>query len=145
MRSGESLSLTSLNLKPGVSNPVKVTMVYPADATPGHLLSVVSASQLAQARDQDRQVEIARVAAQKSSARSLGALIAPPDLYTPGLDELGILTIQGTGLPAAPPPPVNSPPGNGGDNQMNVSQALVQKYQRTVEGNRQASYGQQDR
>jgi hypothetical protein len=140
MRSGESLSLTSLNLKPGVSNPVKVTMVYPADATPGHLLSVVSASQLAQARDQDRQVEIARVAAQKSSARSLGALIAPPDLYTPGLDELGILTIQGTGLPAAPPPP-----GNGGDNQMNVSQALVQKYQRTVEGNRQAPFGQQDR
>jgi hypothetical protein len=145
MQSGESLSLTSLNLKPGVNNPVKVTMVYPADATPGHLLSVVSASQLAQVRDRERQVEIARVAAQKSSARSLGALIAPPDLYTPGLDELGILTIQGTGLPAAPPPPVNSPPGNGGDNQMNVSQALVQKYQRTVEGNRQAPFGQQDR
>jgi hypothetical protein len=144
MRSGESLSLSSLNLKPGVSNPVKVTMVYPADATPGHLLSVVSASQLAQARDRDRQEEIARVSAQKSIAKSLGSLIAPPDLFTPGIDELGILTIQGTEL-QAPPPPVTSPQGNGGDNQMNVSQALVQKYQRTVEGNRQASYGQQDR
>ena len=144
MQSGESLSLTSLNLKPGVNNPVKVTMVYPADATPGHLLSVVSASQLAQVRDRERQVEIARIAAQKSTPKSLGALIAPPDLFTPGIDEFGSLTIQGAGLPA-PPPPVNSPQGNGGDNQMNVSQALVQKYQRTVEGNRQAAYGQQDR
>jgi hypothetical protein len=51
MRSGESLILKSLNLKPGVVNPVKVTMVYPADATPGHLLSVVSDSQLAQVRE----------------------------------------------------------------------------------------------
>jgi hypothetical protein len=144
MRSGESLSLTRLNLKPGVSNPIKVTMVYPADATPGHLLSVVSASQLAQARDRDRQEEIARVAAQKSIAKSLVSLIAPPDLYTPGINELGILTIQGNELPA-PPPPVNSPQGNGGDNPMNLSQALVQKYQRTIDGNRQASYGLQDR
>jgi hypothetical protein len=108
------------------------------------LLSVVSASQLAQARDRDRQEEIARVAAQKSIAKSLVSLIAPPDLYTPGINELGILTIQGNELPA-PPPPVNSPQGNGGDNPMNLSQALVQKYQRTIDGNRQASYGLQDR
>ena len=144
MRSGESLSLASLNLKPGVVNPIKVTMVYPADATPGHLLSVVSASQLAQARDRDRQEEIARVAAQKSRSNSLSALIPPPELYTPGVDELGNLYIQATGLPA-PPPPVNSPQGPGGDNPNNLSQALVQKYQRTMDGNRQAPYGQQDR
>ncbi len=144
MRSGESLTLTSLNLKPGVSNPIKVTMVYPADATPGHLLSVVSASQLAQMRDRDRQEEIARLAAQKSSSKLLGALIAPPDLNTPGVDDLGNLFIPGTGLPAAPPP-VNGPQGLTGDNQMNLSQALVQKYQRTIDGNRQAPYGQQDR
>ena len=144
MQSGESLSLTSLNIKPGVINPVKVTMVYPADATPGHLLSVVSASQLAQVRDRERQEEIARVAAQKSRPNSLSGLIPPPELYTPGVDELGNLFIPGTGLPAAPPP-VNGPQGLTGDNQMNLSQALVQKYQRTIDSNRQAPYGQQDR
>ena len=144
MQSGESLSLTSLNIKPGVINPVKVTMVYPADATPGHLLSVVSASQLAQVRDRKRQEEIARVAAQKSRPNSLSGLIPPPELYTPGVDELGNLFIPGTGLPAAPPP-VNGPQGLTGDNQMNLSQALVQKYQRTIDSNRQAPYGQQDR
>jgi hypothetical protein len=144
MQSGESLSLTSLNIKPGVINPVKVTMVYPADATPGHLLSVVSASQLAQVRGRERQEEIARVAAQKSRPNSLSGLIPPPELYTPGVDELGNLFIPGTGLPAAPPP-VNGPQGLTGDNQMNLSQALVQKYQRTIDSNRQAPYGQQDR
>ncbi len=144
MQSGESLSLTSLNIKPGVINPVKVTMVYPADATPGHLLSVVSASQLAQVRDRKRQEEIARVAAQKSRPNSLSGLIPPPELYTHGVDELGNLFIPGTGLPAAPPP-VNGPQGLTGDNQMNLSQALVQKYQRTIDSNRQAPYGQQDR
>lgn len=144
MKSGESLSLASLNLKPGVSNPVKVTMVYPADATPGHLLSVVSASQLAQVRDRERQVEIARLAAQKSSPKLLGALIAPPDLYTPGVDDLGNLSIEGSGLLAAPPP-VNGAQAQAGDNQLNLSQALVEKYQRTIDGNRQAPYGQQDR
>jgi hypothetical protein len=47
MQSGDSHSLTTLNLQPKVSNPVRISMVYPADATPGHLLSVVPASQLA--------------------------------------------------------------------------------------------------
>ena len=50
MRSGESLSLATLNLVPGVNNPVRVSMVYPADATPGHVLSVVPSYQLAQLR-----------------------------------------------------------------------------------------------
>ena len=144
MRSGESLSLTTLNLKPGVVNPVKVTMVYPADATPGHLLSVVSTSQLAQVRDRDRQDEMARVAAQKSSSKSFSALMPPPDLYNPDAEKLGTLTIQGTGLPA-PPPPVTSQQEPGGDKPINLSQALVKKYQRTIDGNWQAPYGQQDR
>lgn len=47
LRSGESLGLTSLNLRPGMVNPVRISLVYPADATPGHLLSVVPTSQLA--------------------------------------------------------------------------------------------------
>ena len=144
MQSGESLSLTSLNLKPGVSNPVKVTMVYPADATPGHLLSVVSGSQLAQVRERERQEQIARLAAQKSSAKSPSVMVPPPDLYTPGLDELGILTISAPGLPA-PPPPLDSQQGSGGDKQFTISQALVQKYQRTIDGSRKGPYNPQDR
>ena len=47
LRSGESLALTDLRLQPGRSNPVRVSLVYPADATPGHLLSVVPVQQLA--------------------------------------------------------------------------------------------------
>ena len=47
LRSGESLPLTTLNLRPGVVSPVRVSLVYPADATPGHLLSVVPAAQMA--------------------------------------------------------------------------------------------------
>ena len=47
LRFGESLALTDLRLQPGRSNPVRVSLVYPADATPGHLLSVVPVQQLA--------------------------------------------------------------------------------------------------
>ena len=41
MRSGERLALADLNLVPGTRKSVRVSMVFPADATPGHLLSVV--------------------------------------------------------------------------------------------------------
>ena len=81
MRSGESLSLGQLNLRAGVNNRVKVSMVYPADATPGHLLSVVPASQLAQLRARERQVEIARAAAAEAAAaakRKTAPAAAPP-------------------------------------------------------------------
>jgi hypothetical protein len=54
MRSGQSLSLTTLNLRPGVANPVRLSLVYPADATPGHLLSVVPATQLAMVQERQR-------------------------------------------------------------------------------------------
>jgi hypothetical protein len=47
LRSGQSLSLAELDLRPDGENLVRVSMVYPADATPGHLLSVVPSSQLA--------------------------------------------------------------------------------------------------
>ena len=61
LRSGESLSLEQLNLRPGVAYPLRVSMVYPADATPGHLLSIVPASQLALVQEQQRQQDLARL------------------------------------------------------------------------------------
>ncbi|MFZ0407329.1 MAG: DUF3370 family protein [Cyanobium sp.] len=61
LRSGESLSLGQLNLTPGVVNSVRVSMVYPADATPGHLLSIVPVNQLAQVQEQQRRLSLARI------------------------------------------------------------------------------------
>ena len=61
LMSGESLSLGQINLRPGVAYPLRVSMVYPADATPGHLLSIVPASQLARAQEQQRRQEQARI------------------------------------------------------------------------------------
>jgi hypothetical protein len=63
MRSGQSLALKSLQLSPERPTRVKVSLVYPADATPGHLLSVVPDQQLARLRDQENRLETARQAA----------------------------------------------------------------------------------
>ena len=77
LRSGQSLSLVRLNLKPGVVNPVRVSLVYPADATPGHLLSVVPSSQLARVQQQARQLELAKV---EASRRGVGNSPGVPPL-----------------------------------------------------------------
>jgi hypothetical protein len=74
MRSGQSLPIASLNLKPGQNNPVMVSLVYPADATPGHLLSVVPDQQLAQLRQREQLL----AAAQASKPKA--ALAAAPPL-----------------------------------------------------------------
>ena len=145
MRSGESLSLTSLNLKPGIVNPVKVTMVYPADATPGHLLSVVPAGQLAQLRDRERLEEIAKVAAQKNIPNKSFDLPVPlQDLSTSCENELGSLFLQGACL-QAPPEPLNGQQGSVGDIQTNFSKFADLKYQQTTSAKNQAILGQQDR
>jgi len=67
LRSGQSLGLTSLNLRPGVDNPVRVSLVYPADATPGHLLSVVPGQQLSRVVNQERQLALARQEAERAA------------------------------------------------------------------------------
>ena len=67
LRSGQSLGLTSLNLRPGVDNPVRVSLVYPADATPGHLLSVVPSQQLTRVINQERQIALARQEAERAA------------------------------------------------------------------------------
>jgi hypothetical protein len=74
LRSGQSLPIATVNLKPGQTNTVTVSMVYPADATPGHLLSVVPDSQLAQLK----QRELMLIAAQKAAAKPKPAPAVPP-------------------------------------------------------------------
>ena len=75
MRSGESLPIAELNLKPGQNNHVRVSLVYPADATPGHLLSVVPDQQLAMV--QQRQQLLAAAQARPTSLPTR-PLPAPP-------------------------------------------------------------------
>ena len=74
LRSGESLSLSPLEISPSQNNPVRITLVYPADATPGHLLSVVPSSQLARVQEQLRQLALA----QSRSARPTAKPNQPP-------------------------------------------------------------------
>jgi hypothetical protein len=99
LRSGQSVALTTLNLKPGVVNPVRVSMVYPADATPGHLLSVVPASQLARVQSNAERVELARL---NQARPSRPVAPAPPA-------TIGVAPVQTAPVsrrPMAPPPAV---------------------------------------
>ena len=78
MRSGESLALADLNLLPGTRKAVKVSLVYPADATPGHLLSVVPVQQLAMLHRHKQQQRDAQVKIAESKSRMVGPKTAPP-------------------------------------------------------------------
>lgn len=157
MRSGESLELAPLNLRPGVINTVKISLVYPADSTPGHLLSVVPEQQLAQLFERERQVQLARAAA----ARSAAAMPALPEVAANGTPAP--TTVPGAKIrppasanrrrtnpaatwsrPVAPPPLINnSLIGNpsAGVNQMppafippaRMSQTLIERYQQAVD------------
>ena len=69
LRSGQSLSLAALELNPAQNNPVRISLVYPADATPGHLLSVVPSSQLARVQEQLKLLAIAQSRSARPSAR----------------------------------------------------------------------------
>ena len=92
LRSGESLALTDLRLQPGRSNPVRVSLVYPADATPGHLLSVVPVQQLAMLHQRQKlQREAQEKLALQKQKRSVSPKTPPPAATTP------------TKKPAAPP------------------------------------------
>ena len=78
MRSGESLALTDLNLAPGAKKAVKVSLVYPADATPGHLLSVVPVQQLAMLHRRQQQQRDAQLKIADMKSRKVGPKTAPP-------------------------------------------------------------------
>ncbi|HJN35095.1 MAG: DUF3370 family protein [Prochlorococcus sp.] len=82
LRSGESLPLSDLTLKAGVVNPVKVSLVYPADATPGHLLSVVPVQQMAVLKKRQQMIEQARLAELKRKKRNVNPAAPPPTIKT---------------------------------------------------------------
>jgi hypothetical protein len=143
LRSGESLSLATLGLQPGVQTPIRISMVYPADATPGHLLSVVPSSQLAQLRERERQLALARQSrpaegpaapppaaptggAGAARQRVGGPLVPPPEL--PGSPPL---RPSGPGWQVAPPPPLS-----GND--------YVDRYRRAIEAQRRLMQGWPD-
>lgn len=154
LRSGESLALTTLNLRAGVSNPVRVSLVYPADATPGHLLSVVPASQLAMVQNRERQLEIARSTAATTAPSRIPTPPAVPDPNDVAEDPPAILpplVLQSPVVPALPPlrpyPPLPPPPAilsprsSGGPTSAPVSQSLVDRYQQALEAQQQMMRG----
>ncbi|MFM1811156.1 MAG: hypothetical protein RLZZ336_94 [Cyanobacteriota bacterium] len=175
LRSGQSLGLTSLNLKPGVDNPVRVSLVYPADATPGHLLSVVPSQQLSRVLSQERQVALARqnaekaaraqAAARATAARRKGQTAAAA--AEPGLPTLPPLTLgDGPGAVAGlqqddptlmPPPPLQPsltlpplvyPPSVGPvvvPSQPLTQSSLRDRYQQALEAQQVIMRGLQDR
>ncbi|HYP03275.1 MAG TPA: DUF3370 family protein, partial [Cyanobium sp.] len=127
LRSGESLSLTPLLLRPGVSNPVRVSMVYPADATPGHLLSVVPSSQLAQLREQERLQELARLNRTKPKAPPPPPPAVPAGGAVPVLQPQQRPPVMSRRMPAQPVK-VMVPPASLGDEDV-----LMQRYRQAVE------------
>ncbi|HJN33993.1 MAG TPA: DUF3370 family protein, partial [Prochlorococcus sp.] len=60
LRSGQSLPISDLNLTTKRDNPVTISLVYPADNTPGHLLSVVPVGQYTQAIQKQEKVKQAK-------------------------------------------------------------------------------------
>jgi len=82
MRSGESLQLRELVLQPDRVNTVKLSLVYPADATPGHLLSVVPQSQLAQQQQRERllaQAQAAEELRRRTQTTNGPSILVPPN------------------------------------------------------------------
>ena len=141
LRSGQSVALTTLNLRAGIPNPVRVSLVYPADATPGHLLSVVPASQLAMVQNQQRQLEIARSTA---AATAPAGIPIPPAIPDPTevdgnpAARMAPLVLQ---PPPPPPPLILSPRSAAGATSTPLSPSLVDRYQQALEAQQQMMRG----
>ena len=82
LRSGESLALSDLTLTPGQANPVKVSLVYPADATPGHLLRVVPVQQLAMLRRRQERQQQAKKRLESQKGRKVVPKHPPPQIHS---------------------------------------------------------------
>ena len=117
LRSGESLQLKQLNLQSDRSNTVRLSLVYPTDATPGHLLSVVPQSQLAQLQQRERLVAQARSeeeARRRSPGHKQPVVLVPPNPNAATVAQRdGAPDAGASALPRHQPPwlpPVSSPP-----------------------------------
>ena len=151
MRSGQSLSLTTLNLQGGVSNPVRISLVYPADATPGHLLSIVPASQVAMVKERERLLELARNTASPAALTPPQSQPAIPDQDGEGQDrsvEMTPLVLQPR-FPSLPPLrsnpplplPVSQPRYSPNQNSTPGNQTLVDRYQQALEAQQEMMRG----
>ncbi len=129
LRSGQSLSLAQLQLRPGVVMPVRVSLVYPADATPGHLLSVVPSVQLARIQQQERKRQLARLerarprptAPPAAAPSSPGAPAGRPGPTPPPAGSAGVPA------PLVPPPQLTPAAGE---------ETLIHRYREAVEAQR---------
>ena len=144
MRSGQSLPLTSLNLRGGVSNPVRISLVYPADATPGHLLSIVPASQVAMVQERQRLLELARNTASPAAMTPPQSLPAIPDQDREGQEGSELMTplvLQPRfpslpplrANPPPPPPPIYQPRYSPNQTSTPGNKSLVDRYQQALE------------
>ena len=78
LRSGESLPLSDLRFLAGETKQIRLSLVYPADATPGHLLSVVPVQQLAMLNRQRQQQTQAKNKVETDKGRRVRPKVAPP-------------------------------------------------------------------
>jgi hypothetical protein len=160
MRSGQSLPIAELNLKPGQLNRVRVSLVYPADATPGHLLSVVPDQQLAMVQLRQQQLDEAQAIA---ASRPTPKVAPPPDAQAEMVVDAqpfpptrpAVVAVQPPKPPAPRPrpkpavvtppdwlqalPAIPAPPGLPAAtiNPVRMSQSLLDRYQQAVEAQKQ--------
>jgi hypothetical protein len=123
---------------------VRVSMVYPADATPGHLLSVVPSSQLAQLRERERQLALARISQPLAGPATPPPAAPPAQGVRAGRQPVGGPLLPPPDLPSKPPlrpqrPPwqVTPPPPLSGSD-------YVDRYRRAIEAQRQMMQGWPD-
>jgi len=155
LRSGESLSLTTLQLRPDRDSNVRVSLVYPADATPGHLLSVVPNSQLAQAQELLKRLALARASVPQAAlpAAPPPAMVAPPpplstipygaggDPNIPGLPPVQLpkrpIELPQSQAPISPVFPLQlMPPQSGGS-----AQSQIDRYRQAIEAQQRLMQG----
>jgi len=164
LRSGQSLPIKGLSLNPGVNNPVRLTLVYPADATPGHLLSIVPTQQMARLRQLELDLELAR--RQPSAQPSVLQPLPPVDGVgkQPVLDDSLAERMQRDRPAVAPLPPpgvngsrfdINPPPRLEGQSSTPLAppplvdsnrgptrtQSLVDRYQQALDAQNEIMRG----
>ena len=142
MKSGQSLPLGQITAKPNSVNPVTVSVVYPADATPGHLLSVVPVTQLAMLRRREEMLEAARKAEAAAKKRKVVPNTPPPAIDAkPAKASPRPQPVQRTTPNPAPPapPPVLAAPSSGASQlpsamimPQRMNDALEQRYREAI-------------